>query len=187
MNDRRISALAAAFQRGDERSFEALVDALSRSLIATAYRYARDWEWARDLTQETWIKVYERIHSYDPSKSFQAWLFAVHRNACLDHVRRAWVRLESPTPAGSAVFRRPAAGADPHEQTERREFHDQLLRALGELSESQRQVFVRVDIEQGAPQQVAEAMGIKYATLRATLHFARKRLAKILRDREEEL
>lgn len=187
MNDRRFSLLAAAFQRGDERSFAELVEALSRPLIATAYRYARDWEWARDLTQETWIRVYERIHSYDPSKSFRAWLFTVHRNACLDHVRRAWVRLESPAPAGSAAFSQRAAGGDPHEQTERREFHDRLLRALGELSERQRQVFVRVHIEQAEPQQVAEAMGIKYTTLRATLHFARKRLANILRDREDEL
>lgn len=187
MNDRQFSALAAAFQRGDERSFERLVEALSRSLIATAYRYARDWEWARDLTQETWIRVYERIHDYNPGKSFRAWLFAIHRNACLDHVRRAWVRRESTTPAGSTVFHQRVSGGDAHERVERREFHEHLLRALGRLSESQRQVFVRIDIEHGDPQKVADEMGIKYATVRATLHFARKRLAKALRDKKEDL
>lgn len=187
MNDRQISALAAAFQRGDERSFETLVEALSRSLIAAAYRYVRDWEWARDLTQETWIRVYERIGDYNPRRSFRAWLFAIHRNACLDHVRRAWVRRESTTLAGSTVLHLRASGGDPHERVERREFHEQLLRALTGLSESQRQVFVRVEIEHGDPQEVAEEMGIKYATVRATLHFARKRLAKTLRDKKEDL
>ncbi len=187
MNDRQLSALVAAFQRGDERSFETLVEALSRSLIATAYRYTRDWEWARDLTQETWIRVYERIRDYDPRKPFRAWLFAIHRNACLDHVRRAWVRRESTAPAGSTVFHQRPSGSNPHARVERREFHEHLLRALGGLSESQRQVFVRIDIEHGDPQEVAEEMGIKYATVRTTLHFARKRLAKALRDKKEDL
>ncbi len=164
-----------------------LVEALSRPLIATAYRYARDWEWARDLTQETWIKVYERIQSYDSRRSFRAWLFAVHRNVCLDFVRRAWVRLEAATPIGSAVFGERVAESGPHEQAERREFHEHLLRALGRLSKSQRQVFVRVDIEQDDPQEVAKDMGMKYGTLRTTLHFARKRVAKALREMKEDL
>ncbi len=187
MNDGRFSALAAAFQRGDERSFEALVEALTRPLIAIAYRYARDWEWARDLTQETWIKVYQRIDGYNPRKPFRAWLFAVHRNVCLDHVRRAWVRLESATPGASAVFRDRAATGGAHEQAERREFHEQLLRALGDLSERQRQVFVRVDVEQGDPRQVARELEMKYGTLRTTLHFARRRLARRLRELKEDL
>lgn len=186
MDDRDYSALAIAYQRGDQGSFRQLVDSLTRPLLAMAYRYTGDWEWARDLTQETWVKVHRRIQDFDRTKSFRAWLFAVHRHGCLDHLRRAWVRYESVAEEGTL---REIAGVsqtgNPHEDLERRDFHRRLAIALVGLSESQRQVFVQVDLEQGDQKEVAESLGMKSTTLRATLHFARRRLATALRGMEE--
>jgi len=186
VDDRDITSLAVAFQKGDEGSFTQLVNALTRALIATAYRYTGDWEWARDLTQETWIAVHDRIRRYDPARSFRAWLFSVHRNACLSHLRRAWVRLET-TPGDEVIDGLPTAhhGGNPEEDLERREFHQRLLSALGELSESQRVVFARMVLEQEDQNTVAHDLGIKPTTVRTTLHFARKRLAAVLRQSEE--
>lgn len=188
LGDNDLRALAIACRNGDQRGFETLVETESRALIALAYRYTGDWEVARDLTQDTWLRVHERIHRWDPAKSFRAWLIAVHRNGCLDHLRRAWVRYEA-TPGDEAIgrLRLIAGDGNPEEDLERREFHERLLAALSELSESQRQVFVRVDLEQSDQKNVAEALGIKYTTLRTTLHFARRRLARLLRCMEEAL
>jgi RNA polymerase sigma factor (sigma-70 family) len=188
VDEKNLAALAIAHQRGDQRSFTVLVNTLSRTLIAMAYRYTGDWEMARDLAQDTWVKVHFNIRRYDPGKSFRAWLLAVHRNGCLDHLRRAWVRYETTIGDEAIAGLRLVSGAgNPEEDLERREFHDHLLTALGDLSESQRQVFVRVDLEQKDQEEVAQALGIKYATLRTTLHFARKRLAALLRCTEEPL
>ncbi|MGW8266397.1 MAG: RNA polymerase sigma factor, partial [Longimicrobiales bacterium] len=57
--------------------------------------------------------------------------------------------------------------------------------ASASLSETQREVFLRVDVEQGDQKEVAEALGIRFGTLRTTLHFARKKMAAALREREE--
>ncbi len=186
MGDNDLRALAIACLNGNPRGFETLVNSESRALIALAYRYTGDWEAARDLTQDTWLRVHERIHRWDPKRSFRAWLIAVHRNGCLDYLRRAWVRYEA-TPGDAAMGRLRLVSQDgnPEEDLERSEFHRRLLTALGELSESQRQVFVRVDLEQNDQKEVARALGIKYTTLRTTLHFARKRLATLLRCMEE--
>ncbi len=186
MDESELTALATGCQRGDARSFESLVGSQSRSLIAMAYRYAGDWETARDLTQDTWVRVHERIHRWNPGRSFRAWLLTVHRNCCLDHLRRAWVRHET-TPGDEVIANlSPVSGlGNPEEELERSEFHRSLLSTLGELSESQRQVFIRVDLEHGDQKEVAEALGIKHATLRTTLHFARKRVATLLRCMEE--
>jgi RNA polymerase sigma-70 factor (ECF subfamily) len=185
LDERDLKALAIAFKEGDQGSFKVLVDSLTRTLIAMAYRYAGDWEWARDLTQETWIKVFRQIGRWDPDRSFSAWLHVIHRNGCLDHLRRGWVRYES-TPGDEILTRlRGSAPGGPAEDLERREFHERLTAALGHLSESQRQVFLRVDLEQGDQKAVAQALGIKFATLRTTLHFARKRLATVLREMEK--
>jgi len=187
VDDREVTALAAAFQKGDEPSFTQLVEALTRALIAMAYRYTGDWEWARDLTQETWIAVHDRIRRYDPARSFRAWLFSVHRNGCLSHLRRAWVRLET-TPGDDVIdgLPNPHHMGNPEEDLERREFHRRLLSALGELSESQRVVFARMVLEEDDQKSVAHDLGIKPTTVRTTLHFARKRLAKVLRQSEEQ-
>lgn len=177
--------LAVACRRGDERSFRVLVETLTRPLIAMAYRYTGDWEWSRDLTQETWIRVWERIDSFDPERPFSHWLHAVHRNACLDHVRRQWVRRETAT--ANVVLESLAGSTTDHplEELERLEFQERLRVATDQLTASQREVFVRVDLEGGNQAAVAHEIGMRPGTLRTTLHFARKRIALALRPKEK--
>ena len=86
------------------------VETLSRPLMALAYRYTRDWEWARDLTQETWVKVHEHIGRYEKARSFTSWLYAIHRNGCRDHLRRPWVQQER-TPGEETRGLRPFAAS----------------------------------------------------------------------------
>jgi RNA polymerase sigma factor (sigma-70 family) len=57
---------------------------------------------------------------------------------------------------------------------------DRLRSALTELSEAQRRVFVCVDLEQLAPHEAAAALDMNPGTVRTTLHFARRRLARLL-------
>jgi RNA polymerase sigma-70 factor (ECF subfamily) len=185
LDESEITGLATAFRQGDQESFRLLVESMSRTLMAMAYRYTRDWEWARDLTQDTWAKVAQEIQGFDPRRSFSAWLFAIHRNRCADHLRQPRLRLEAsrdqegtPEPAAS-----PAHGPD--QEMERREFQERILRAARGLSAMQREVFLRVDVEQGEQRAVARALGIRDGTLRVTLHHARKRMAQALRRMEE--
>jgi RNA polymerase sigma-70 factor (ECF subfamily) len=182
VDERELRALAASAQRGDEESFRTLVESLSRTLMAMAYRYTEDWEWSRDLTQESWIRVHQKLGRYDPSRSFTSWLFTIHRNGCRDHLRKPWVTQERST--GDEMLEEVGgpASENPEEEMERREFQEQILAASRQLSESQREVFLRVDVEQGEQKEVAEALGIRFGTLRTTLHFARKRVADALRE-----
>ncbi|MBT8402777.1 MAG: sigma-70 family RNA polymerase sigma factor [Gemmatimonadetes bacterium] len=182
MDERVVSEWALRFRGGDEESFTKLVEALTRPLIAMAYRYTGDWEWARDLTQETWVRVHRHICRYDPSRPFPAWLHALHRNGCLDHVRSQVVRRERtsdrPVPRTDA-FRAPD---DPLAEVEWSEFRARVVEATRALTESQRQVFVRVDLEERPRAEVARELGITAGTLRTTLHYARRRIADALRE-----
>jgi RNA polymerase sigma-70 factor, ECF subfamily len=187
VDEQTLTAWALRAREGDERGFRSLVDALTRTLIAMAYRYTGDWEWARDLTQETWIRVHQHLDRYDADRSFVTWLYAVHRNGCLDHARRAWVRHEAPMDAARVARLAGAASDDPSAEAERGEFRERVLAAATHLSRSQRAVFVGVDVDQRDQAGVARELGMEPGNLRTTLHFARKRMARILRstDREE--
>ncbi len=184
MDERQLNSLAEAAQCGEELSFRRLVEQLTRTLMATAYRYTGDWELARDLTQETWIRVYRNFHRYDSSKPFSNWLYTIHRNACRDHLRRPWVRREEAGREEAVGDLQIPSRDDPEGDLERKEFRERILAASDRLSESQREVFLRVDVEQGDQRTVAEALGIRFGTLRTTLHFARKRVAEALREME---
>ena len=186
MEEHQWTELAVAVRRGDRDGFRDLVESATRTLIALAWRYTRDWETARDLTQDTWIKVHRAIESYDTVRSFRAWIYTVHRNTCLSYLRTAAVRREVVTPPDEMAEQLPSAtGATTPDPAERREFMERLDRALAQLSTGQRNVFTRVYIEHLTQKEAAEALGMSFATLRTTLHFARKRLAGILGRMED--
>ncbi len=187
MDDAYLSELARRAQRGDPKSFRFLVESESRRLIALAYRYTRDWEASRDLTQETWIKVFQRLRSYDPGRPFRTWLSAIHRNGCLSYLRRPALAHEHPTSEQDVTRQAPPVKErDPLERLESEELGVRLRAAMARLSESQLRVFTRVDLEQVSQADAARALGMKAATLRTPLHFARKRPARWLRRLQDE-
>jgi len=181
-----LTELAVASRDGDQRTFRRLVEMATRTLIALAYRYTKDWETARDLTQDTWIKVHRSLSTYDPRRPFGGWLYTIHRNTCLSYVRSAAVRHETATAPEELDERASSTGdAGLEIRVERSQFLTRLNLALQELSTSQRQVFTKIHMEQFTQREAAEALGMSFGTLRTTLHFARKRLAGILRNMEE--
>lgn len=187
MDDSRLGELARRALEGDRDCFRFLVESESRRLIAVAYRYTRDWEAARDLCQETWIKVHGRLSSYDPARSFRSWLGAIHRNHCVSYLRKPAVSREQTTSPETLRQIEPAVEErDPLARLQSDEFATRLRAAMRRLSERQLRVFTLVDLEEGSHEQASRILGMKPATLRATLHFARKKLAKGLRGMENE-
>jgi len=139
MNDDRMTQLAAAFRGGDPGSFGELVNGLTRMLIAMAYRYTSDWETARDLTQDTWLRVHARIDTYQADRPFRNWLLAIHRNGCLSHLRLAATRREQTADYQELTrLSPPAPGPDPLETVARHELGARIRRALARLGARQR-------------------------------------------------
>jgi RNA polymerase sigma-70 factor (ECF subfamily) len=187
MDEQQAIELACSARDGNRAGFRALVEAFSRPLIAMAYRYTWDWEAARDLCQDTWVRVHEKLASFDPGRSFSGWLFTIHRNFCLSYLRRPARRREEPMDGADGRPRDwPGGGPGPEELFERRELVRRVRAALPELSDRQREVFALVDLEQMDQREAARVLGMTHVTLRTTLHTARRRLADLLRPSEVE-
>ena len=73
---------------GEDRGFAILVGRYERKLIRVLTRLVRDQELARDLAQETFWKVYNRLDRFDTARRFGPWLFRIGVNLGLDHLRR---------------------------------------------------------------------------------------------------
>ena len=73
---------------GDALAWEALVRRYQGRVFALAYHYLRDREEARDVAQETFIKVYRGLRRFDGEGSFTAWIVRVARNCAIDRLRK---------------------------------------------------------------------------------------------------
>src|SRR5574341_1576223 len=78
----------AQARRGDERAFAHLVENYQRAVFNLCYRMVWDAAEAEDAAQETFIRAYTRLASYDPARKFSSWLLAVASHYCIDRLRR---------------------------------------------------------------------------------------------------
>ncbi len=158
----------------------------AKPFLAMAYRYTFDWESAKDVCQDTWLRVYEKISMYDGRVPFERWLFAVHRNICLNFLRKRKRRREvgpgtGETAQDSFVSRETA----PDKRAELSQARERILEAAAKLPDRQRTVFAMIDLEQMTIDEAAGILGVKPVSIRTNLHHGRKRIAGILRGSEE--
>ena len=77
---------------GDELAWEALVRQHQGRICSIAYGYVGEQDEARDLAQDIFVRVYQRLHTCTEADKFESWLVRIARNACIDHLRRRKAR-----------------------------------------------------------------------------------------------
>jgi RNA polymerase sigma-70 factor (ECF subfamily) len=143
------AALIRAAQGGDTEAFERLVRNYDHSVLRLAYNLLRSQEDARDVYQETFLRVYKNLDSFRFDCSFHTWLYRIVSNLCLDQLRKRKVRKEesSTRTVGDTTVDRLSlvpeerAGVDPQRQLFASELNGRIRAALNDLSPRERLVF----------------------------------------------
>ena len=135
-------------QRGDREAFEELVRMYEQTVLRLAMHLVRSEDEARDLYQESFLKIYRSLGRFRFQSRFSTWVYRVVMNVCLDHLRKTKRRREvSPTPDadGQGDFFRTLPeerpGLDPDRALRAREIAGRLKQALERLSPRERLVF----------------------------------------------
>ncbi|MBU4479872.1 sigma-70 family RNA polymerase sigma factor, partial [Patescibacteria group bacterium] len=76
------------YLKGDEKSFEMLVQNYIKSVYSFAYKYTKNTSESEGITQEVFIKVWKNIKKFDQKKSFKTWIFAITKNTALDYIKK---------------------------------------------------------------------------------------------------
>jgi RNA polymerase sigma-70 factor (ECF subfamily) len=168
--DERESGLVERVLRGDSDAFGPLVTPYRKALLSMAYRLCRNWEDAGELSQETLLRAFRYLRSYDPRRSFRNWMFQILVNVW----RSSWKN----EPDGAALREWAAANAaeSPEEEHDRSEVRSQLMECLDALSRREREVFLLRDIEEMSILETAEALGTSPLSVRVRLSLARKKI-----------
>jgi RNA polymerase sigma-70 factor (ECF subfamily) len=91
-------AWVASALRGDGAAFAQLVDQYKTPVYNLAYRMLGNAEDAEDAAQETFMRAYAQLRSYDASRKFSSWLLSIAAHYCIDQLRRrrfAWLPIET--------------------------------------------------------------------------------------------
>src|SRR5215470_14048442 len=83
-----VDADVVRLRRGDLNALSELITRYQNRLYRYLLRIVRQPAEAVDLFQQTWLKVVEKIRSFDANRNFDAWLFTLARNLAIDHLRR---------------------------------------------------------------------------------------------------
>jgi len=183
--------LVKAAKKGDMAAFEELVARHRDKIYARAFSMMRNEDEAVDLSQEAWVKSWQRLKQFQGESSFGTWMTRIVINLCLDQLRRRKrQRTESieemSEESGGVERQMPVVTVNPTERLERGELRKKIDQALGQLSHEHRTVLVLHEFEELEYKEIAKAMDCSIGTVMSRLFYARRKMAVLLASLKTE-
>ena len=191
----------AAARQGDAQSFSELTEPFRRELQVHCYRILGSLHEAEDMVQETMLRAWKRLETYEGRASFRAWLYKIATHACLDLLDRRRSRRLLPSQTGPAtnpengiappsaepVWLEPIpdewlediSAVNPEARfSESESISFAFLTALQKLSPRQRAVLILRDVLDFSASETADVLDLTVSAVNSSLHRARASLSQ---------
>ena len=155
-----------------------MVQIHQRAVFSLALKMLADEEEAKDVVQETFIRVWQSICDYDPQKSFTTWLYTIASRLRIDHLKR--MRRLLPLPEDERVLQRFVADTDCQRTLENSEWVAIVRMLANELSPKQKLVFTLCQLEGLPSTEVEQITGLDARQVKSNLYVARQTIRKRL-------
>jgi RNA polymerase sigma-70 factor, ECF subfamily len=165
--------------KGDQQAFACLVEAYQVPVYNLAYRMLGSPTEAEDAAQETFLRAYARLDTYDPARKFSSWVLSIASHHCVDRLRRRrgdWVSTEELTSWQWLADERPK----PEEQALQDEQCTTIYRLLDRLSPQYRLVIVLRYWYDLSYEEIAEVTQSTESAVKSRLHRAREMMAMMI-------
>jgi len=170
-------------REGNRDAFRRLYDGHREQVYRIAYRYSGSVQDAEDIMQETFIKAFSRLRTFDlrACSGFSAWLVSICINAAIDHLRHRGRRAENKRISLSDLSQDPAAAdPSPEEAEVRRQTLERIRRSLRLLAPRQRIVFdMRYDRHMDV-KDIAGCLGLSESSVKTQLFRSVEKLRRTL-------
>jgi RNA polymerase sigma-70 factor (ECF subfamily) len=172
--------LAAA---GDLEAFEKIYRRHHQRVYLLCLRMVRNVPQAEDLTQEVFIQLFRKIHTFRNDSLFSTWLHRLTVNHVLMYFRKPMVKSERTTDDGTTPIRI----ANGTENPSRMALIDRIAlnEAIAQLAPGYRTVLILHDVEGYEHEQIGKMLGCAIGTSKSQLHKARLKLRKLLTGRQK--
>ncbi len=170
----------------DEEAFRLLVRRHQKNVYWLVWRIVQNTEDARDITQETFVKVFRSLDRFDPSRRFPYWISRIATNTALDFLRSR-KRMES-LDAEPEEGRKPLVLVDPKptpdEDSEQERSLQRLEGLVNRLSPQTRAVIHLRHVQQLSYDEIAEILNVPLGTVRSRLHRGQNQLRAWMENQE---
>lgn len=178
--------LVARARRGSQAAYRELVERHQASVYNLISRIVRDPGTAEELTQDTFVKAFGALHTFDPSYRLITWLLRIAHNTAIDHLRR---RRPDTVPLDSGGEGPPSEALlvdrsqrTPLELAEQADLRRVLDWALAQLRPEYRRLVVLRYLEDLSYEEMVEVVGLPLGTVKSHLHRARAEMARLLTE-----
>ncbi len=170
-------------RRGDPEAFAKIVEAYQVPVYNLAYRMLGNSAEAEDASQETFIRAYTRLETYDPTRKFSSWVLSIASHHCIDRLRR---RRGGTISMEETLGQRwiPDEAPKPEEQTLKGEQRDMVCDLLADLPPQYRLALVLRYWHDLSYEEIAEMTDSSVSAIKSRLHRARGMVARRLEERD---
>jgi len=190
-------ALMLRYQGGDRSAFATLVRRHKTPIYNFILRQIRSNPVAEDLTQDVFVRVVQSAADFRHSARFSTWVYTIARNLCIDQLRKAQLRRHPSLdqPSGQAgqddgpTLGEKMADAHPDRIVDRaaigRQMSEHIQRAVEELPDDQREVFLLREVGNIPFKEIATMIGVPENTVKSRMRYALERLQRALCEYED--
>ena len=171
--------LVNQFLTGDENAFTRLVKKYQKSVHALAWRKVGDFHTAEELTQDTFLKAYQKLSTLKNPNQFAGWLYVIADRLCIDWHRKQKPSMESlETTSGEEIEESSYRHYEDEQREEASAEHRQrhIRSLLEKLPESERTVVTLHYLGEMTYKAISEFLGVSPNTVKSRLQRARNRL-----------
>lgn len=178
-------ALAQLALKEDPDAFAELVNRYQKGIYNLAYRLTGERDEAQDLAQETFLRAYAALPSFQTDRRFSPWLYRIATNLCFDYLKRRGRLGTTPIEdfeAEGAEMPLPDWSMEPARALERKETQEEVQAAILSLPEKYRAVVILRHIEGLSYSEMAEVLTLPLGTIKTHLYRARELLKARLQE-----
>jgi RNA polymerase sigma-70 factor, ECF subfamily len=165
-------------RRGDQQAFARLVEAYQGPVYNLAYRMLGNATEAEDATQETFVRVYTKLHTYQPDRKLSSWVFSIASHYCIDRLRRRSHTSFLSLDEDPLVTVLPSGEQGPEDSALRTETRDEIQELVAQLPPAYRVPLILRYWQDMSYQEIADVLGLSVQAVKSRLHRARLQMAE---------
>jgi RNA polymerase sigma-70 factor (ECF subfamily) len=179
-NTESINVLAERAKNGDREAFVAITRQYQKSVFQLSYSFFQNREDALDIVQETFLKIYQKIHYYEAGRSFKNWILQVAKNLCIDRYRKNHKKHDQKALGGDEIEEIHLTDEKGTERNSDADIKRIVAKCLKQLPERQRMIFVMKHYNELKYKDIAETLGIAVGTVKSLNFKAVNRLRNLI-------
>lgn len=175
---------------GDQDAFKALMNKYQKPLYYHIVKMVKNNEQVEDIIQESFVKAFSNLNSYNTNYAFSTWLYRITTNHTIDYLRKKKLKTTSinePVRAKDGEMEFQIVGnAETDRKIIRKERKKIVSDAIQNLPEKYREVIEMRHLEEMSYQEISEQLDLPLGTVKAHIFRAREMLYKALIDRKDK-